>query len=67
MGIAISLMLDMKVPRMTPRQRVRAAQNLHKRAISAPGLKIKQRQNLRRIAANLMVINILESKQARSD
>jgi hypothetical protein len=51
---------------MTPQQRVRAAQDLRKRANSEPGLKIKQRQNLRRIAHNLMAINAYEAKQKKS-
>ncbi len=49
-------------PRLTPQERIRLAKSLRKRATDQPGLKIKQRQELRRRAFNLMQINLYEAK-----
>ena len=53
-------------PRMTPQERIRAAQELRRRAIDQPGLSQRQRQNARRVAHNLVMLNSLQASQ-RSD
>ena len=51
--------------RMTPQERIQAAQRLRKRANGEPGLKIAKLQDLRRIASNLMALNLWEAKQKK--
>ena len=47
---------------LTPRQRIRLAQELRRRANSQPNLKVRQRNELRRHASNLVKLNSLEAK-----
>jgi len=46
-------------PHLTPQQRMRAAQQLRRRAASQPGLKVKQRKEFRRTASNLVKLNAI--------
>jgi hypothetical protein len=50
-----------KPPRMSAQQRVGFAKHLRRRAASQPGLKAKQRQELRRVSTNLLALNTLEA------
>lgn len=44
---------------MTPQQRMRAAQQLRRRASSQPGLKVKQRKEFLRTALNLVRLSAI--------
>jgi hypothetical protein len=48
---------------MSPQERIRAAQDLRKRANSQPGLPQKLRQEARRAAHSLVKLNALEAKR----
>jgi len=50
-------------PRMTPQERIRAAKSLFKRANDKPGLTQAQRKELRRVASNLVALNMIEPKR----
>ncbi len=54
-------------PRMTPQERIRKAQELRRRANSQPGLPMKLRKELRRVAINLVACNMLEAKRPKPD
>lgn len=56
----------MGLPRLTPQERIRLAKSLRKQA-AQPGLKIKQRQEKRRHAANLMQLNLIEANRKKPD
>jgi hypothetical protein len=53
----------MTKPRMTPQHRIRAAQELLRRAKKQPGLPPTMRAELRRVAVNLVACNMLEAKR----
>lgn len=49
--------------RMSPQERFRAAQDLRRRALTQPGLPLELRKELRRVARNLVLCNMLEAKR----
>lgn len=49
--------------RMSPQERFRAAQDLRRRALTQPGLPLELRKELRRVAMNLVLCNMLEAKR----
>jgi hypothetical protein len=55
-----------KSPRLTAEERVRLAQSLRRQA-QKPGLKVRQRQEKRRHAANLMQLNLIEAERKKAD
>jgi len=55
------------IGRLTPQERIRLAKDLNRRANGQPKLKLKQRQEARQHASNLMKLNLIEAKQKKSD
>lgn len=56
-----------KPTRMTPQERIRLAKKLYMRAKGQPGLSQAERKEARRLASNLMVLNMIEAKRKKSD
>lgn len=52
--------------RLTPQERMRLAKDLMRRANGQPGLKARERQNLRQHASNLLKLNEHQAKMARA-
>ena len=48
---------------MTPQERIRRAQELHRRAKYQPGLPMSLRAKLRRVANNLVRLNMMEASK----
>jgi uncharacterized membrane protein len=49
--------------RLSPQERIRLAQSLRKRANTQPNLTQGQRKEARRLASNLVALNMLQPKQ----
>jgi hypothetical protein len=53
-------------PHLTPQQRIRLAQSLRRQA-NKPGVPVREKLNKRRLASNLMQLNLIEARASRWD